>query len=569
MRFSTREQRKGNSYERQKALSEQYAKTNGLTLSNEEFFDEGISAFKGLNKTQDKALGVFINAVKSGKIKAGSFLLVESLDRISRETVLDALDTFKEILELGINIVTLLDGNVYTFEKINTDFASLMLSLLVMSRAHEESVIKSERISKAWSKKRSDGNKKVLTARTPAWLKVNNDYTGFVIDEGKAKVINKIFDMVIDGHGVFHITNYLNKEGVSTFGNAEMWHMSYVRKILLNRACIGEYQPYTGRGVNRKPEGEPIENYYPVIIEKSKFYHAQTLIKSRGNNSGGRKGNRISNLFTHLMICSECGNSFVYVDKGKGKKSGEPVLKCNAKHNGLKCDSKNLPYQDFEDAFLHLVKEVGIQKIIKPSVSNIDTLRDKEVVLKSEIEKIEQKYLSIEKQIEDSDDLNETFLKLLNKQIVKLEADKHAKLKELDALEMEMGELDDDKTSDYYDQMIMLKEYMAINDDESIYNMRSKVRQVISRVIKNITVKNDMNDVYAKIITQSDNEYMIRFMNHKGKKVSVCYDGDRFISVAFPYPKNKISEDDKLYFMQLIMLTKEKQEEFIELWLSD
>ncbi len=60
--------------------------------------DKGISAFKGLNVEQG-ALGEFLKAVEEGKVNKGSYLLVESLDRLSREKVNSALRLFLNILD--------------------------------------------------------------------------------------------------------------------------------------------------------------------------------------------------------------------------------------------------------------------------------------------------------------------------------------------------------------------------------------------------------------------------------------------------------------------------------------
>src|SRR5215467_1963131 len=85
IRFSTPEQAKGDSLRRQTELSERYAREHGLTLDDKlTFRDLGKSAFRGKN-AQEGELGDFIKAVEDGRIKRGSYLLVENLDRLSRQ----------------------------------------------------------------------------------------------------------------------------------------------------------------------------------------------------------------------------------------------------------------------------------------------------------------------------------------------------------------------------------------------------------------------------------------------------------------------------------------------------
>ena len=90
LRFSTADQAKGDSYRRQIALAEDYAKAKSLELDKSlTFQDLGVSAFTGKNRKKG-ALRAFLDAVEEEIISAGSFLLVESLDRVSREAILDA-----------------------------------------------------------------------------------------------------------------------------------------------------------------------------------------------------------------------------------------------------------------------------------------------------------------------------------------------------------------------------------------------------------------------------------------------------------------------------------------------
>ncbi|MBM6592391.1 recombinase family protein [Microvirga pudoricolor] len=127
LRFSTADQAKGDSYRRQLALAEDYARTRGLDLDRSlSFEDLGVSAFSGRNKKRG-ALKLFLDAVEEDIIPAGSFLLVESLDRISREAILDAQGTFLMIVNAGITLVTLKGDTVEPHEVIVTALAMFLM----------------------------------------------------------------------------------------------------------------------------------------------------------------------------------------------------------------------------------------------------------------------------------------------------------------------------------------------------------------------------------------------------------------------------------------------------------
>jgi DNA invertase Pin-like site-specific DNA recombinase len=108
--MSTDLQLKGDSRRRQLEASRAYVEANGLTLADDaQLEDIGVSAFRGAN-VRDGALGQFLEAVEAGKVPRGSHLLVESLDRLSREQVKIALSLFLRIGQAGITLITLMDG---------------------------------------------------------------------------------------------------------------------------------------------------------------------------------------------------------------------------------------------------------------------------------------------------------------------------------------------------------------------------------------------------------------------------------------------------------------------------
>jgi DNA invertase Pin-like site-specific DNA recombinase len=122
---------------------EEYCQQHGLNLIRDEeytFLDQGLSGYKAEHLGDNGQLAKFLRLVKNGTIEQGSTLVVESLDRLSREHVKKALPRFIDLLNDGIDIVTLADGRRYTSDFTEMD---LIMSIFVMSRAHEESSTKS------------------------------------------------------------------------------------------------------------------------------------------------------------------------------------------------------------------------------------------------------------------------------------------------------------------------------------------------------------------------------------------------------------------------------------------
>ena len=94
IRFSHPAQALGRSQARQIEACEEYCSRNGLTLAlgdDYRFLDAGVSGWKGDHIGDKGQLARFISLVEDGTISAGSVLIVESLDRLSREQVSKAL----------------------------------------------------------------------------------------------------------------------------------------------------------------------------------------------------------------------------------------------------------------------------------------------------------------------------------------------------------------------------------------------------------------------------------------------------------------------------------------------
>lgn len=365
LRMSTDLQLKGDSKRRQLEASRRYASENGLELAEgAELEDIGVSAFKGAN-VREGSLGRFLRAIESGLVKPGSFLLVESLDRITRQELGKAQTLFLSIIQAGINVVTLADNRVYRAG--TNDLGDLIYSLVVMARAHEESQLKSQRIGAAWKNKRSRAAAGVpMTAWCPAWLKLSQDANSYVENPERVAVVRAMFHDAAGGLGIFSIANRLNQAGVPTFGSPNGWHASYIAKILANRAVLGESQPHRREDGKRVPDGDPNKTYYPAIVDEKLFYRVQVAKSERKVSGSGRKGKSFTNLFSGLARCAYCKAPMKLENKGSGRK-GTNYLICDNAWRRLGCPGKRWRYQDFEASFLAFVEEVDLESVLAES----------------------------------------------------------------------------------------------------------------------------------------------------------------------------------------------------------
>ncbi|MDY6839237.1 MAG: recombinase family protein [Thermodesulfobacteriota bacterium] len=360
VRFSNPEQLKGDSLHRQIQASEDYAKAHNLIL-DKELQDHGLSAFTGAHRTKG-ALGRFLKMIEKGRIPKGSTLIVESLDRLSREQVMDALNQFSSIIRAGVRVVTLADGMEYDKDAINANPGQLVMSLMVMTRAHEESALKSKRLKATWEEKRANIGKKKLTGRAPAWLKLSNDKTEFEVVPERAKVLRQIFEMKVNGLSSEIIARRLNEKGGS-WTPKNGWRKSYIEKILRTRAVLGEFQPHTMIKGKRQPVGQPIGGYFPQVVSDDLFYRVQKKLEVNGKHFHGGRTGKVSNLFPYIAKCGYCGGPMAFVNKGNGPKGGQ-YLVCDKARRGLGCVNVSVRYPEVEKLILENAKRLNPEDIL-------------------------------------------------------------------------------------------------------------------------------------------------------------------------------------------------------------
>ncbi len=299
IRFSSAKQGEGDSLRRQEKYAEEYAHEHGLDLDTSSYRDLGVSAYRGRNASEGN-LKLFLDAVDSGLIETGSYLLVESLDRLSRTEVQDALELLLSIIKRGITVVTLIDKQVYSRQTIKNDRGiSLIISISIMVRAHDESATKAARVKAAWSTKRNSGE--IMTAMAPAWLSLSGDRKAWIVLPDKVKIVERIFDLSLAGNGAPAIARILNADHVPTMKSAQHWTFGTVSAILKNEAVVGRFTP-------KKVLASAIDDYFPEIIPPSKFRLVQEGMKNR-RWIGGRNSENVTNLFAGYCFCHKCGSS--------------------------------------------------------------------------------------------------------------------------------------------------------------------------------------------------------------------------------------------------------------------
>jgi hypothetical protein len=389
IRFSSIAQSEGYSLERQSMSAQEYADKEGLALDTTlKLRDLGVSAFRGKN-TERGALNEFMLKVESGEVAAGSYLLIEDMDRLTRLPVMKALTIFQRIMDRGIVLVTLKNGMKYSRESLNDDWTQLMPVLFDMSRGNAESERKSYLLSKSWKKKKADAaaTGKPIGRGVPMWLKLEwDDEQGKEVYKAipeRVEVINRIFQLSIDGYGTTVITAMLNKEGVPAFRGTD-WGTTSVSRLLGNRSVLGEYQPHLGiqNAGTRVKDGSAIPGYFPEVVTPDLFNRAQEAMASRYIHRA-TKQSQAFNIWQGVGRCGRCGSNMTLLKKGESRarlpdgELGPPVelvyFTCLGTKKGTCDESGGVRVEPSEKVFLHILANTGNMSLVAADVAKQET----------------------------------------------------------------------------------------------------------------------------------------------------------------------------------------------------
>jgi len=381
VRFSTPEQAKGDSLRRQFEKSKKYADDHGLVLDTSlDLLDQGLSGYTGENQ-QKGALGVFIRAVESGIVPSGSVLIVESLDRLSRETLLAQMTLLGTLINAGITIVTLDNQKILNKETTSKDQMLLLISVIGMLRAHDESDHKSDRVREAWATKRKKIGEKKLTSLCPGWLKLAPDRKSFELIPDRVELVKRMFDLNAKGIGQMTIARMFNQEQIPVWGTGKKkgkgWHMSFIQRILHTRTVLGEFQPCRWSEKESIPDGPPILDYFPAVIELELWQRVQ---HTGHRVLPGPKGPKVSNLFSGIIWDGYTDNSMRHVSRRNGRgeyRTSDRLYYLISDFGRLSTENKgkgsSWRYDWFEALFLQYIVRLDWAAVAKEAVPTEQT----------------------------------------------------------------------------------------------------------------------------------------------------------------------------------------------------
>ncbi|WP_122422872.1 recombinase family protein [Pseudomonas viridiflava] len=359
IRYSRALQATGDSENRQLTALELFETSTGTKIV-EVVYDKGKSAFRGDNARSGN-FKEMLDRMQSGAIRPGDYLVVESIDRITRQRVLDGVELLQGILKKGINIYTTVDKKTYSYNDPSRDFENLLMISLIAKRANEESETKSGRLLSAWKARKAKAeNGEVIIKKgksIPYGLRVEEGQ--FVIHKEEQEEIKQLFELLLQ----FGINTAITKINETSL---KKWNNGTLNKIIKHKTVIGcmatHRIEYTADGKAKKILTGFIENYYPNLIEPGLFYKAVDVMANRKQkNWTGRRTEQDFNVFKHCIFCAECGGKLYYDHRGSRYKGKiYPFFKCdNARVQKHVCTADNIRFEYVLGSLLESIKIIN------------------------------------------------------------------------------------------------------------------------------------------------------------------------------------------------------------------
>ncbi|EKL0031214.1 recombinase family protein [Vibrio vulnificus] len=510
IRFSRKTQEDGDSERRQYEYAKKIAQKYNLTI-NHDLRDRGYSAFKGTHRKTGK-LGRFIQDVDNGIVAKGSILIVESLDRLSREAPFYAQKLFNDLMYKGITVITSSDEAVYNEQEFNKRSEAFYRVYGVMQRAFEESDRKQLNSIGSIKGKIARVEKGEHTSNftgLPFWI--TNNQSEYVLNS-LAEPVKLIVNWSLEGVGATEISRRLAEIGIKSPQGKEIWGITTISNVLKNHSLFGKATMelnYTRDGVNIKEPYE-FEGIYPSIISEDDF----NLINARKKKGHGSRAAYMGKAYLlsaygkGVAVCAKCGSCLHSQNQKQYSRVDGSVLQsvlrlhCG-KHRETKNCSPSIKAKDLENALLDSISREIDKSFLehKPNEVTLEKLR-------VQIDELKAKNVILIDTLTNSDD-RDTILHIQTKL---KENEKRKK-----SLESDLKSLEDvyDGSSDYSEILRLTQKCKDFSNVED----RRKLKSIL------------INIVNSMVINLEEKSISINFNNNRD--MSIRFNGKKYITTTF------------------------------------
>lgn len=348
IRVSTEDQvKEGFSINAQKEKLTKYALLNEWKIIDY-YIDDGLS---GKNTKDRPEINRLLNDIKLNKINN---VLVYKLDRLTRSVFdLITLINIFETYNCSFNSQT---------EKIDTSNAvgRMFIKMLGIFAEFERENL-AERITLGYEQKTREGN----------YTNTNGVYgynyiigKGLIVNEEEKLLVNRIYNLYLDGDSFLQISKTLNKEKVPTKRGGK-WRGSTIKSILTNPLYIGKVRYGITKNNNFITQGKNIKK----IINDHLWNNVQELINKRKKYQSKKYTSDDAYYFRALQ-CFKCNSKFY----GRQQiQNGKKYISYTCQGRKEICKERGFSHNKMETSFLKYLKRIENFKV---EASKLDLIKE-------------------------------------------------------------------------------------------------------------------------------------------------------------------------------------------------
>lgn len=421
-----------NSISNQRQIIKSYAKENDIKLSYE-YVDDGYSG-SNFDRPHFKNM---INDLNKGKF---NIIIVKDLSRFGRDYIESGKYLQKIFPEKGVRFISVNDN----YDSENADMSDTHLILPIRNFINDSYCRDiSMKVKSSKVVKRKNGE--FIGAFAPfGYKKDDKDKHKLVIDKEVSHIIERIFNMKIEGYSSKAIADFLNSIGTITpskhkenngdnfntgfvVKNAK-WDAKMINRIISNKVYIGVLEQGKTTKLNYKSKKEidvskedwiVIQNAHEPIISKSIYLLANKMLLRDVKQSKDKPC-----ILSGMLYCKDCGSPMVR-RKVKAKDGYNIFYICSEYNNTGDCSRHSVKEEYIIKATIHALNDyLSKYNELLEKVSTIDvsklTLRVDFDSLNAEKKKYERLRQSLYMDLEEELITTEEFEKFRNNYLIKI-----------------------------------------------------------------------------------------------------------------------------------------------------
>jgi DNA invertase Pin-like site-specific DNA recombinase len=240
------------------------------------------SAYSGRHLRDGAPLRHWIDQAIAGQLGPSPALLVEEIDRFTRQAGHRLLGELAGIFAAGIVLVSLRDGVTYSAAAFERDDRLLVDLMDEIRAAHRYSVRLSRRLSSYWQQARdrvAAGEVVRPDRLAPWWISADGDR--WILND-RAPIARAMFDRALEV-GSSTIAREFNAQGVPPVTPGRAWTSGGITRHLRNPAAYGLLRL-------QRAAGYPVEHpdYFPALVSREQWELVQRALERRQRNPSAR-----------------------------------------------------------------------------------------------------------------------------------------------------------------------------------------------------------------------------------------------------------------------------------------